>query len=96
MLVLLHNWATEKPRTSETEREITLPTPAEELMTFWYANGVFAADGRIEKTWNPPGPGSTNSVFIWPETMRFFRKIFPQAFPPSEEDQVANRLPVTD
>lgn len=80
MMALLHNWATEIDRTSRTERQLNLSATPEVLMTFWYTNGDFHVDGGIKGRWTLPGPGSTNSVFIWPNTMRFFREVFPAAF----------------
>ena len=85
MLVLLHEWATEHRRTPAAETRIALPVKPVVIVTFWYANGTFTPDGRIESKWGAPRPSSTNSVFIWPQTMSFFRRTFPEAFPMGKE-----------
>lgn len=28
--------------------------------------------GRLVGTWNPPGPSPTNSVLLWPDTLKYF------------------------
>jgi hypothetical protein len=29
-------------------------------------------DGKLQGTWNPPGPSSTNSVLLWPKVFDYF------------------------
>ncbi len=36
-----------------------------------YLNGTLK-QGKLDGTWSPPRPSSTNSVLIWPETFEFF------------------------
>jgi hypothetical protein len=36
-----------------------------------YASGSVNA-GELVGTWNPPGPGSTNSLFLWKDTFSYF------------------------
>ena len=50
--------------------EIRLAEGHENIFTFvHYAGSV--KGGRLDGTWNPPGPGSTNSVLLWPDAFKY-------------------------
>lgn len=36
-----------------------------------YLNGTIQS-GKLEGTWSPPRPSSTNGVLLWPETLEYF------------------------
>ncbi len=42
------------------------------IYTFLRLDGSFNEDGRLEGTWNFPGPGATNSALLWPDAFKFF------------------------
>jgi hypothetical protein len=41
------------------------------VYTFMYIRGS-VRDGNLSDKWLPPGPGSTNSVLLWPEALEWF------------------------
>jgi hypothetical protein len=41
------------------------------IFSMMYLNGTILQN-RLSGRWTPPGPSSTNSVLLWPETLRYF------------------------
>lgn len=41
------------------------------IFSFYYMRGTVEG-GELKGTWNNPGSGATNSVVLWPDTMRYF------------------------
>lgn len=48
-------------------------TGRDQVVTFLYLDGG-VHEGELTRTWNFPGPSSTNSVLLWPEALAYFMK----------------------
>jgi hypothetical protein len=46
---------------------------AQEVHEFMYAVGTVKG-GKLDGTWNPPGPSPTNAVLLWPDALAYFIK----------------------
>jgi hypothetical protein len=56
----------DRTRFTRSDCETTGP-----IFSLYYARGTVDG-GNLKGTWNLPRPSSTNSVVLWPDTMRYF------------------------
>jgi hypothetical protein len=47
------------------------------FFSLYYLRGTVVG-GELQGTWNLPGPSSTNSVVLWPDTMKYFSEVAQQ------------------
>jgi hypothetical protein len=54
------------------------------IYSFLYLRNATISEGKLIGTWTPPGAGSTNSVLLWPQALRYFfsciRETTPEIF----------------
>jgi hypothetical protein len=76
ILLELNEIPTKKPYAGFDKNNFMIDNGLEQkkVFTMLYLNGSFK-DGKREGIWNFSGRSPTNSIFLWPETLKYFTEI---------------------